>query len=404
MSRSYRLLWLAPILLLMVTGCHRKPATPSTSSATNAANTTSFNNAHPTIGGMKVLHLTRKQTGYSRQFLGVTLFPGRGLNVFQITAYIPGLGNTHVLASPSVQIAAQTLTGKGRDEYGNASFSMGGAFLIPYPNRVFGKVSPNKKTITTQWHGHNIVLPANWGNSANHNKNKMAMHGLILQSKIQNIKITHTPDGETLTGILHAGNFRGHWLSDTDLHFTVALTGKAINVKITATNVGKVPEPMAIGWHPYFSIPSGKRAQARLYLPATMRALVNNYQVEKPTGKLQPVKGTKYNFLVPGGKPLGSIYLDDNFSHLIRSHGGVDVKLIDPASHYGIEEIGLSPQIHAVQVYSPPNARFVAVEQQYNLVDPFGKEWHGIHTGMVDLKPGKSTTWHVQLRLFKPAK
>lgn len=396
MSRSYRLLLLSTAVLVAATGCQKKPATPK-ANPTAAATT-------PLIGGEPVVHLTRAQSGDTPQFLGVTVFPGRGMNVFQITAYVPGQGIVNVLASPSVEIASQALTGTGRDQYGNNSFTFGGAFLIPYPNRIFGAVSADKKTITTEWHGQKIVLPANVTYGSGPTAGKDAMHGLILKSKVQNVKVTHTPNGETLTGTLHAGNFGGHWLSDTDLHFTIALTGPAIDAEITAVNTGKVSEPMAIGWHPYFSIPSGQRVQARLYVPATMRALINNYRVEKPTGKLQPVKGTKYDFSVPGGKPLGNLYLDDNFSHLVRSHGGVDVKLSDPADNYGIEEIGLSPEISTVQVYSPPNARFTAIEQQFNFVDPFGKEWHGMDTGMVDLKPGKSVTWHVRLKLFTPGK
>lgn len=401
MSRSRHLLWLAVALMFAATGCQKKSATPTDRGAAAVPTSSS---TPSTIGGEKVVHLTRQQTGDTPQFLGVTLFPGRGLNVFQITAYIPGKGRIHVLASPSLKIAAQALSGKGRDRYGDNSYTFGGAFLIPYANRIFGKVSASHNTVTTSWHGHKIVLPANAGYGAPPNRHKDAMHGLILKSRIRDIKIHHTQDGETLTALFHAGNFGGQWLSQTDLHFTIALTGHAIDAQIIATNVGKIPEPMSIGWHPYFAIPSGQRSQARLYVPATMRALVNNYREEKPTGQLQPVKGTKYDFNVPGGKPLGSVYLDDSFSHLVRANGAVDVKLTDPDSNYGIEEIGLSPVIHAVQIYSPSNARFVAIEQQFNFVDPFGKEWGGRDTGMVDLKPGKSTTWHVRLRLFTPTK
>lgn len=391
MSRSYRLLWLAAALLLAATGCRNQPHQPAHPAAATAA---------PIIGGEPVVHLTRKQTGNAPQFLGITVFPGRGMNVFQITAYLPGKGKINLLASPSLETVAQTLTGADADHFGDASYTFGGAFLIPYPNRIFGKVSANKKTITTEWHGHKITLPANAGRG----KSLAAMHGLILESKVQDVKITQTPNGQILTATLHAGNFGGHWLSSTDLHFTITLTGPTINAKITATNVGKVAEPMAIGWHPYFAIPSGQRAQARLYVPATMHALIHSYRVEKPTGKLQPVKGTPYDFNIPDGKPLGTLSLDDNFSHLIRSNGGVDVRLTDPAASYGIEEIGLSPEIRTVQIYSPADKQFVAIEQQYNFVDPFGKEWHGANTGMVDLKPGKSTTWRVQLNLFTPDK
>ncbi len=37
----------------------------------------------------------------------------------------------------------------------------GSVFLVPYPNRIRGKLSADGKTLTTQWQGHTITLPAN---------------------------------------------------------------------------------------------------------------------------------------------------------------------------------------------------------------------------------------------------
>jgi len=82
----------------------------------------------------------------------------------------------------------------------------------------------------------------------------------------------------------------------------------------------------------------------------------------------------------------------------------VDVNLADPASNYGIRVEGLSPEIKTVQVYAPPTKEFAAIEEQFNFGDPWGKEWHGMDTGMVTLKPGQSVTWHVRLALFTPSK
>jgi len=72
------------------------------------------------------------------------------------------------------------------------------------------------------------------------------------------------------------------------------------------------------------------------------------------------------------------------------------------AAHYGVSIEGLSPEIKAIQVYAPPTRNFVAIEHQYNFGDPFGKEWGATDTGMVTLKPGQRTKWHVRLGLFVP--
>jgi galactose mutarotase-like enzyme len=75
---------------------------------------------------------------------------------------------------------------------------------------------------------------------------------------------------------------------------------------------------------------------------------------------------------------------------------------MDLAARYGINIEGLSPEIKTIQMYAPPNKNFVAIEHQYNFADPFGKEWNGMDTGMVTLKPGQRTKWHVKMSLFVP--
>ena len=62
----------------------------------------------------------------------------------------------------------------------------------------------------------------------------------------------------------------------------------------------------------------------------------------------------------------------------------------------------MSPQVRALQVYAPPDKNFVAIEPQFNLPDPYNKNWGNVDTGMVQLQPGQSVSWHVRLELFTP--
>ena len=357
------------------------------------------------INGQDVVTLTRRPTGDGNapEFLNATVLPGRGMNMLQITASIPGRGLTNVLFAPPLSEVQSKLNGEGTDKNGNGSFAFGGAFLVPYPNRIRGPLSADKQTITATWHGKSVNLPANFSGKKP-GAELHSIHGLINAAKTEDVKVESNSDGQTVTGVIHAGDFGGRWFSKTDLNFTIELTGKDITATIVAKNVGDAPEPMGIGWHPYFNIPSGDRAQARLHIPAAELALVNNYDDVFPTGKLKPVKGTPYDYNAPGGKPLDGNFLDDNFSKLTRTDGMVDVQLIDPKASYGIHVLADSPEIKTVQVYAPtdPGKNFVAIEEQFNFGDPFGKEWHGMDTGMVTLKPGASVTWKVKLQLFTP--
>ena len=353
------------------------------------------------INGQPIVTLKRAATsgGARPEFLSATILPGRGMNLLQITANIPGKGVINVLATPSIEDVAKALSA---DKFGNMSFStFGGAYLAPYANRIRGTLSPDGQTITTFWHGKKLVLPANWSGK-NPGAEKHSIHGLILTRKADAMHIS--PDGTSITAHIHAGNFGGQWLSSTDLTIRIELRADAVDSTIIAKNVGSEPEPMGIGWHPYFAIPSGQRDQVRLRIPATQHVETNNLDDVFPTGQITSVKGTGNDFTAPEGKLIGNSLYDDSFSGLIRSNGQVVVDLSDPAANYGLRIEGLSPEIRTVQFYAPKDKPFVALEEQYNFGDPFSMVWHGMNTGMVTLAPGESTTWKVRLQLFTPAR
>ena len=353
------------------------------------------------IGGQKLVTLHRAAVSKTKpEFTSVTLAPGRGMELIQITANFPGKGSVNVLASPDLATAKQMLDEKD-DANGDLGYRLGSAFLVPYPNRIRGKLSADGKTLTTSWEGHTITLPAN-NIGKNPEAERHAMHGLILKAKTDDVKVKDIAGGQEVTGVIHAGDFSGHWLSKTDLDVTISLTADAVDASIVAHNVGSEPEPIAIGWHPYFALPSGDRTQARIHIPGSNLAEVDNYDNVFPTGKIKPVDGTQYDLRAPGGVALAKNFYDDNWSKLDWKNGVVTVKVIDPAAKYGVDIVGISPEIKTIQMYAPPAMQFVAIEDQFNFANPFGKEWGKMDTGMVTLKPGQSTKWHVRLHVFVP--
>ncbi len=355
----------------------------------------------PLIGGAPPLRLERKATshGAKREFTSITLLPGRGLNTFQITANLPGKGETELLRSPSLDEAAQKMNGQGDDAFGNLNHSFGGAFLIPFTSRAGGELSADKSLVNVVWHGETIHLPNDY-------LGHYSVHGLLNTMKAEDLHVTNTPDGQTLTAVIHAGNFNGHWLSKTDVHFNIALTGDALDIRVTATNVGDEPEPMGMGWHPFLRIVSGDRAQARVHLPADLYGVVDTID-GRPTGELKPVEGTPKDYRSPQGTPLPEASTSINFSKLTRTGmtqtgGSIDAWLADPKANYAIRVRGLSPEIRTLHLWSAKGDTFCAIEEQYNYMDAFGAEWNGMNTGLVTLKPHESTTWHVRLELFDP--
>jgi aldose 1-epimerase len=357
-----------------------------------------------TIGGEPVATISRPASKNQTrpQFLEATFLPGNGMNMLQLKAFLPGKGVIDVITTMSLQEAKKYLE-TDNDSFGNNSFKIGAAILLPFPNRIRGTLSKDGATIETPIDGQQVSLPANW-----HGKNAgaevHAMHGLILSSEFKDVKTENDPARSTLSGTLHAGNFGGHWLSQTDVSVQMTLRDLTLDMLVIAKNVGKEVLPMAIGAHPYFELPSGNRSQVRLHVPAEKRVVVDNYDNVFPTGQIVPVQGTPYDFTAAGGAPLGSLFLDESFTDLKRDAEGRAVVIItDPAAKYGLRVEALSPEIKAIQVYSPPDKNFVAVEPQFNLSDPYNKKvWGDTDTGVVRLQPGASVAWHIRLELFTP--
>lgn len=383
-------------------GCKSHPVSPR-QSPTEVASANL-----PLVGGQKAVRLQRLQSGdgSASEFLSVTLLPGRGMNVFQITAYLPGKGEVPLLASPSLPDALKVLNNGAADWNGNKSYSMGGAFLFPFANRILGPVRRDGQTgkpyVEAQWQGRTVRLAANSQGKAP-GAPLHAMHGQLLAAKADHVDVASDPDGAHAVAHYHLVA-DGHWFSDNNLTITVTLTRDTITAEINAQNVGHQSEPVGIGWHPYFLLPSGVRANARLRVPALMRAEVNNYDDVFPTGKLMDVEGTPYDFLAAEGAPLPDKLMDDAFVKLQRmpdGHAASEIR--DLSANYGMRITAMTPLIRAIQVYSPVDKSFIALEPQFNYADPFGSEWHGINTGMVTVESGKSVTWKTQLHLFQPA-
>jgi aldose 1-epimerase len=355
------------------------------------------------IGGEPIVVLQRPAvTDQSKpQFLQATILPGRGMAVLQIKAYLPGKGEIDVLNAPPLPEATQLLN-KGDDEFGNEIFKIGGALLLPFANRIRGNLSADGKTITAAVAGKTLTLPANWSGN-NPGAEKHSIHGLMRRSRFEHVIVRSGAQDSAVNATLHAGDFDGHWLSDTDVEVQTSLSHESFAMTVTAKNVGSRPLPMGIGWHPYFLLPSGDRQQARLHLPSEMRAVMNNYDDSFTTGRRVSVQDTPYDFSAAGGVALGTQYLDDNYSNLNYGPNKATVsEIIDPAANYGLRLITMSPHITSIQVYAPTNKNFVAIEPQFNLPDPYNRNWGNIDTGMVLLQPGQSVSWQVRLELFRP--
>lgn len=224
----------------------------------------------------------------------------------------------------------------------------------------------------------------------------------LLAAPFRQVDRATTDEQDSVRGSFHAGDFEGRWLSATEVTCEVVLRSDAFTLAVTARNVGDELLPMGIGWHPYFALPSGRRTQARLHVPARRRLLVHDYDEVIPTSEVAAVAGTPYDFTAPEGRALGDLFLDDCFVDLDRTAvGSVVAEVLDPEAGYGVRVVTDAPHLRAIQVYAPQDIGFIALEPQFNWVDPFGPEWGPeVDTGMATLAPGESAAYRVRLELL----
>ncbi len=347
-------------------------------------------------GGQDPIHLSRSATsiGKGAELISATFLPGRGMNVFQITALIPGHGEVPLMISPLLASAGGILNGQDDDANGSASTSLGGAVLLPWAQRLSGTSTSNQGMLSTDWNGKRLSFPAENPGS------NMSVEGLLLNRAADSVKSDVLPDGQSVVAVFHAGDFSGSWLSTVDVMVEAQLTAHDLDLTVTAKNTGQQPAPFGIGWHPYFAIPSGNRADSLLSIPSQTIMEVNK-QTNIPTGRMLNVAGKDQDLSHMGGTKLGTTGISATYTSLLSGVGtGPVAELSDPAYNYRLSVIPLTPDITSLRVVAPGDKAWVSIGPNTNLDDPFGPEWDTPeNAGMITLAPGATLRWKVRVEI-----
>src|SRR5260370_34866735 len=115
---------------------------------------------------------------------------------------------------------------------------MGAAFEAPWANRISGVASPEGMTATMTWRGRILNLPAAL---REHGGGAMATGGLLLKRGADEGGTNVMPDGGEGQATFNAGDFDGHWISQTEITTSVQLSSRAMGVKGVARNNGGRP-------------------------------------------------------------------------------------------------------------------------------------------------------------------
>jgi galactose mutarotase-like enzyme len=347
-------------------------------------------------GGQDPVRLSRSATAIGRgaELISATFLPGRGMNVFQVTALIPGHGEVSLLASPPIASAAGILNGQDDDANGSASASLGGAILLPWAQRLSGSSKSSAGVLSSNWNGKRLSFPAE-----NEGSN-MSVEGLLLNRGADSVKSDVLPDGQSVVAVFHAGDFSGNWLSTVEVTVEAQLTAHDLDMTVTAKNTGQQPAPFGVGWHPFFAIPSGNRAEATLSVPSQTVMEVNK-QSGLPTGRMVSVANSAQDLSKVGGVKLGTAPINATYTSLLSGAGsGPVAELSDPSYNYRLSVIPLTPDITSMRVIAPADKGWVSIGPNTNLDDPFGPEWDNPeNAGMITLAPGATLRWKVRLEI-----
>jgi len=352
-------------------------------------------------GGADAIRLTRTATslGTQPEFLTATLLPGRGLEILQITASIPGHGEVPLLVAPPLPDALDQWTDAGADAHGVLGASTAAAFLLPWAGHIIGTSGVQPGTVQATWQGRPLIVPAST------DAGTVSTEGLILDRAVEAVKTSVQPDGQALEATLHAGNFGGAWPSTIDVEYRVELTGHTLDMTIKATNTGSKPAPMGIGWKPHLAIPSGDRAGAILSIPSTTVSATDS-RSGIPTGRSRPASDAGLDFSSAAGTPLGSGAIDATYMDLLQAGlaDGPIAMLRDPAYNYTLRIIPLAAAVGRLHVEAPAGKPWVSISPQTNSDDPTGAQWQAPDdSGLVTLAPGASMLWKVRLEISNTA-
>ncbi|MBV8190613.1 MAG: aldose 1-epimerase family protein [Alphaproteobacteria bacterium] len=202
------------------------------------------------------------------------------------------------------------LDGYGTDEMASSGR---GQVLIPWPNRL--------EDGSYEFDGRRQQLPLSEAALGN------AIHGLVRWSAWTVAE--REPDRVVMKHMLHPQPGYPFTLG-VSIEYSISDTG--LQVRTTATNLGKDACPFGSGNHPYLRLGTGRIDPLVLRIPA--RTMLRSNERSLPVGK-DAVEGTPYDFRQP--RRIGATKLDHAFTDLERDQDGLArVELKDPDQGTGV--------------------------------------------------------------------
>ncbi len=257
----------------------------------------------------------------------------------------------------------KVLDGNETEELLNEDFLCKGDFLIPFPNRISDGIYT--------FEGETYQL------YPNETARGHALHGFLMKKTCE--LISHDEREESTSAVFRTafskGEFQGYPFElEITLKFTLEDT--ALDIKVSAKNIGTSQAPYGIGWHPYLTA-NKKIDDCQLRIPAKKIMEVRTDKELIPTGRLLE------NEFGSELRPIGDTQLDTCFADLI-----------DHTVRFENIELWMDDTMQYFQSYTPHDRMSLAVEPMSCAPDAFN---NGL--GLITLEPGESINHQFGIRL-----
>ncbi len=191
-------------------------------------------------------------------------------------------------------------------------------FLAPWANRL------NEPGFWAN--GKKYVFNMNLGNVRNDNRG-LPIHGMLSGSGLWHVtEVAADRQSAHATSRLEFWKYpdlMAQWPFAHEYEMTYRLASGVLEIRLTVSNLGSEPMPLAIGFHPYYRIPDIPRDEWTAHLPARKMVVADDRVI--PTGEFKPVD-------LPNPLPLKGRTLDTGFTDLERDADG--------RAHFSIESGG----------------------------------------------------------------
>lgn len=159
------------------------------------------------------------------------------------------------------------------------------------------------------------------------------------------------------------------------LAMTHTLRDGRLHVSVRMTSQSEEPIAVAVGFHPYFTLPNTSRDDWAIDIPARMHLTLNKDKI--PTGERTAVSNERL--------PIKDIHLDDVYTDLVRN-GSRHAEITACCGDVGIR-VGFGPKYPVAVVFAPQNRDFVCIEPMAAITNAFNLAHAGSYQGLQYIPP-----------------